>query len=87
MAVAPDPEDLRIDAAGVDRSAVGDARVHAAVDVERLGEAVDDAAETVQLAGRQCESRDLLVNGEARLVTRRESYDDLLATHLPALDG
>ena len=25
-------------------------------------------------------------NGEARLVTRRETYDDLLATHAPALD-
>ena len=26
-------------------------------------------------------------DGEARLVTRRETYDDLLATHRPAIDA
>ena len=26
-------------------------------------------------------------DGDARLVTRRETYDDLLATHAPALAG
>jgi diaminopimelate decarboxylase len=26
-------------------------------------------------------------DGEARLVTRRETYDDLLATHLPAIEN